>query len=244
MEEEKKQPESENGTQIILRKPIPNMGEYEIDINGTVYRNNHKLKATNNTKGYKQIRLSINGVVKGYLIHRLVAVTFIPNPENKPYVDHIDANCINNNVNNLRWCTAEENNNNPITKQRVGLSKSGDKCTFYGKKGKDCPHSKILFQFKDGIIIDIFDCISNACDKYGYNHSLITRCCQNKINIAYGYNWEYGYEYFIELIRQMRHNQRRYLNTRKPEVLETCKKLEKQVDELVAKMFDTQMNLF
>lgn len=52
------------------------------------------------------------------LIHRLVAKAFIPNPENKPEVDHIDGNTKNNNVTNLRWVTSSENKNNPITKKK------------------------------------------------------------------------------------------------------------------------------
>lgn len=54
----------------------------------------------------------------GMLVHRLVAMAFVPNPENKQYVDHIDGNKLNNDASNLRWVNAAENSHNPITKQR------------------------------------------------------------------------------------------------------------------------------
>lgn len=54
----------------------------------------------------------------GYLVHRLVAMLFLDNPDNKRYVDHIDGDTHNNRADNLRWVTNSENMNNPITKER------------------------------------------------------------------------------------------------------------------------------
>lgn len=54
----------------------------------------------------------LNGKRTMAKLHRMVALAFIPNPENKPYVDHIDRNTYNNNVENLRWVTPHENNMN------------------------------------------------------------------------------------------------------------------------------------
>ena len=54
----------------------------------------------------------------GMAVHSLVAMAFVPNPDNKPYVDHIDGNRLNNDASNLRWVNAAENSHNPITKQR------------------------------------------------------------------------------------------------------------------------------
>ena len=72
----------------------------------------------NNSHGYHKIRLRNENGIKSFFVARLVALAFIPNPDNKPEVDHIDGNPHNNKVNNLRWVTHSENMNNPITKER------------------------------------------------------------------------------------------------------------------------------
>jgi len=76
-------------------------------------------------KGYKIISLWKNGIGKMFRIHRLVAAAFIPNPENKPCIDHIDGDRANNHIDNLRWSNRKQNSNNPITRKRVALSKMG-----------------------------------------------------------------------------------------------------------------------
>lgn len=68
------------------------------------------------TSGYLGVLLSVEGHVKDALVHRLVALTFLPNPENKPQVDHIDGNRANNSVENLRWVTSRENHASTMDK--------------------------------------------------------------------------------------------------------------------------------
>ena len=90
---------------------------YEISKLGNVrrkFKNGkiHYLTPCKGTEGYYCISLSANNIKKGKSIHRLLALTFIPNPENKPCIDHIDRDTTNNNLDNLRWATYKENNNN------------------------------------------------------------------------------------------------------------------------------------
>jgi len=65
---------------------------------------------------YRRILLYKNKKPKHFYLHRLLAIHFIPNPENKPCVDHINGNGLNNNLNNLRWATYSENSKNRISK--------------------------------------------------------------------------------------------------------------------------------
>ena len=90
-------------------------GLYQIGSDGSVLKigrckKPHLLTTFSYTeKGYLRINVCINGKNKRYRIHRLVAQAFIPNPENKPQVNHIDGNKQNNCVGNLEWVTDEEN---------------------------------------------------------------------------------------------------------------------------------------
>ena len=84
--------------------------------------------------GYKVILVPNGKSRKMLLVHRLVAQAFIPNPENKPDIDHINGDRQDNRVENLRWCTPLENMNNPITRQRISEAVQGEKNPFYGHK--------------------------------------------------------------------------------------------------------------
>ena len=84
-------------------------GRYEVSNMGNVKSLlNNKLLLLQNQNGYKSVNLA-NGFNKRYYVHRLIAQTFIPNPNNKPYIDHINKDKTDNRVENLRWATNSEN---------------------------------------------------------------------------------------------------------------------------------------
>lgn len=150
---------------ILLQ--IKNYENYYINNYGTVYNKHLKELRKEKTKGgYLRVTLYKNGKPKHFLIHRLVAQAFIPNPKNLPEVNHIDNNPVNNRVDNLAWCTAKEN---------VRWSKSKPVIMYYTNKkyGKT------------------FSCIREAENKTGIDNSSISRCCKGKQNTAGGYKWEY-----------------------------------------------------
>lgn len=84
-------------------------GHYKISNTGKVYSCKSDKILRPNEDRYYQVQLCKDGKTKAKRIHRLVAETFIPNPENKPQVNHIDHDTHNNNVNNLEWVTKDEN---------------------------------------------------------------------------------------------------------------------------------------
>ena len=93
--------------------------DYKVSNYGRVmqWRKRLVLKQSTNKDGYKCVRLA----GQTYRVHRLVAMAFIPNPENKPQVNHIDGNKQNNNLNNLEWVTNQENVQHAF---KIGLEKA------------------------------------------------------------------------------------------------------------------------
>ena len=112
------------------------------------------IKQRTNKGGYKAVNLYLNGKMKTYKVHRLVALTFIANPDNKPCVDHIDGNRTNNNVNNLRWVTNSENQ----------MNRKGTKGYYYNKKAKKW-HAQIKLHGKN-IYIGCFNTEEDARNAY------------------------------------------------------------------------------
>lgn len=101
-----------------------NCSNYEVSNTGKVRNINTghifvQYYAGEGNKAYHKVRLKTDdGILKSFHVGRLVAIAFVPNPLNKPEVDHIDGDIHNNHYTNLRWVTRTENMNNPITKER------------------------------------------------------------------------------------------------------------------------------
>jgi len=91
---------------------------------------NEKIMAQSIIRRYLCVSLTKDGKLKTFKVHRLVAETFISNPENKPCIDHINTINTDNHIENLRWCTIRENNNNPLTKYKISIAQMGHKRTF------------------------------------------------------------------------------------------------------------------
>lgn len=156
----------------------------------------------NEKTGYLQIVLSNNKKQKTWLVHRLVAQTFISNLENKPQVNHIDGDKNNNNINNLEWCTCSENikhafiNNLSHSNFKV---QCGSNHHFFGKhhsteakqKMKESHYKKVAQYDKNNNLIKIWDGIKQVQEKLNINNGNISECCKQKRKTAGGYIWRY-----------------------------------------------------
>ena len=104
----------------------------EGDVYSTKYGKIKKLKQSNDGIGYKKINMSNDGKKKNYRVNRLVAETYLPNPDNLPQVNHIDEDKTNNNVTNLEWCTSQYNAEYSLAKSYIVENvKTGERQTIY-----------------------------------------------------------------------------------------------------------------
>ena len=106
--------------------------KYLVSEDGRIYnaRTGRELKQRTSFGPYPNVTLFIKGKSKLFNIHRLVAKAFIPNPDNKPQVNHIDCNKTNNHVSNLEWATPQENVDHMIA--------NGKKFVHHGEKHANC----------------------------------------------------------------------------------------------------------
>ena len=123
------------------------------------------LRIHSKVRGYYYVSISKNGIAKKIRVHQLVAQAFIPNPNNKPCIDHINAIKTDNRVENLRWVTHKENTNNPLTIQSISASKMGDKNPMYGKKYTDDERMSISQKMKALLKDKVYNVTPEYCEK-------------------------------------------------------------------------------
>ena len=155
-------------------KDIPNYeGLYQASNLGRIkslwYGKEKILKLTDNGNGYLQVFLCKNGIRKIFLVHRLIALTFIPNPNNLPEVNHRNEikNC--NLVDNLEWCTS-----------------------FYNTRYSQ--NKKVLQYDLNGNFIREWDCAKDVKRILNIDNSGVSCSCNGKRKTAGGYIWRYADE--------------------------------------------------
>ena len=158
-------------------------GLYQISNFGNVksLKRNIILKPSSNGKGYLHIILYKNCKSKVGRIHRLVAQAFIPNPENKPQINHIDGNKSNNNVNNLEWVTNSENQKHAFA---LGLQTN---------IANNNPRTRKINQYDlQGNLIKTWNSCYDIVKELNINRSCIWRCCTGQCKCSHGYKWGYA----------------------------------------------------
>ena len=172
-------------------------GFYEISNLGRIrnIKKSHILNTYMQKNGYKAIVLCRNKMHKHWLVHRLVAQAFIPNPNNWPVINHINEIKDDNRVGNLEWCTRSYNSRygNRVKKflEHTNFSAST-------KNGLARAHKlalKPVLQFSlNGEFIKKWDSAHQYAKQFPDRPNMangISKCCRGVIGTAYGYKWQY-----------------------------------------------------
>lgn len=162
-----------------MLKEYPKNNNYLVSENGEIFskRFNKKLTPKVNWDGYFRIQIWKNNKCKFVSWHRVVAETFIPNPNNLPCVNHKDGNKQNNSVDNLEWCSQSENIKHAW---ETGLS----------TKENHSKYGKVAHFDSNGNLIKIYQCPSVASEESGANYFTILNSAKKKTKSKNGY-WRF-----------------------------------------------------
>lgn len=152
---------------------IPNYNGYKINKKGDIYSDKSKqILKTRICNGYKTINIIINKKNNNLTIHRLVALTFLPQIEGKNIVNHINSDKLDNRLENLEWVTQKENT---------------------AAHGKQIHHPKKVNQLDmDDNIIATFNSLIDAGNAIGFSPSAISKAVLGINNSAGGFKWKYA----------------------------------------------------
>lgn len=167
-------------------------GLYEVSNTGKVrsLKTNKVLKLNNNKSGYIYACLCKKGIKKLVRVHREVAKMFVSNPNNYKEVNHIDGNKLNNNANNLEWCSREHNMQHSF---KNNLSKSNFTKSPYSQRGEKNPRCRKIKQLDmNGKLIREWNSIKSVYLELGFSQSYINGCCKGTFKSAYNFRWEYA----------------------------------------------------
>ena len=165
---------SNKGVVKSLERWVPNN-------NGKTLLRERILSPYQTRSGYLRVGLSLNRKVKQFLVHKLVAKAFIPNPKNYPQINHKDENPLNNSVENLEWCDEVYNCNYGTRNSRIGKA---------NLNRIDC--SKKVGQYDKLMnLLAVFPSMSEAERQTGIPHNRICMTCKGQYKSAGGYIWKY-----------------------------------------------------
>ena len=177
-------------------KAIGGHEEYEVSTYGRVRKAGTGiiLKLAYDKDGYLTIGLTRNGKQSRHKVHRLVASAFIPNPGNKPCIDHINGVRDYNAVDNLRWCSVGDNNGFEMARMRKSKALIGRKKDPQAvERNRAAQHKRPICQYDlDGNLLRTWDSVRAIGRELGYARASITRCAKGVYERAYGCVWRYA----------------------------------------------------